>query len=178
MNEKSQPLIRPATATDAARLAELGAQTFYDTFAVDNTPEDMTAYLSSSFSPALQEAELADSGTKFLIAEIDGAAVGYAKLQSNASPPCVTGSNPIELCRLYVSQSVIGSGVGAALMQACIDEAKTEGRKTMWLGVWEHNERAQKFYKRWGFQIAGEQNFQLGSDAQKDLVMYRDIGGD
>jgi len=178
MNEKTQPSIRRATVTDAGLLADLGAQTFYDTFVADNTAEDMTAYLSSSFGAALQAAELADANTKFLIAEIDGAAVGYAKLQSNPSPPCVAGSNPIELCRLYVSHAVIGSGVGAALMQACIDEAKAEGYKTMWLGVWEHNDRAQKFYERWGFQIAGEQNFQLGSDAQKDLVMYRDIGGD
>ncbi len=138
----------------------------------------MSAYLSSSFSAALQAAELADINTKFLIAEIDKAAVGYAKLQPNAAPPCVRGSNPIELCRLYVSQTVIGSGVGAALIEACINEAQMEGYETMWLGVWERNERAQKFYERWGFQVAGEQNFQLGSDAQKDLVMYRDIGGD
>src|SRR6185503_15158874 len=108
MNEKSQPSIRRATATDAERLAALGAQTFYDTFAADNTTEDMTAYLSSSFSATLQAAELADINTKFLIAEIDGAAVGYAKLQPNAAPSCVTYSNPIELCRLYVSQTVIG----------------------------------------------------------------------
>ena len=178
MNQKASPLIRRATQTDAQLLADLGAQTFYDTFAADNTTKDMTAYLASSFSPALQAAELADANTRFLIAEIDGAAVGYAKLQSNPSPPSVTGSNPIELCRLYVSHGVIGSGVGASLMQACIDEAKAEGYKTMWLGVWERNERAQKFYERWGFQVAGEQNFQLGSDAQKDWVMYRDIGGD
>ena len=178
MNEKPQSSIRRATVTDAERLAALGAQTFYDTFADTNTPEDMTAYLSSSFSAARQAAELADTNTRFLIAEIDGAAVGYAKLQSNPSPPCVAGSNPIELCRLYVSHTVIGSGVGAALMQACIDESKAEGYKTMWLGVWERNERAKKFYERWGFQVAGEQNFQLGSDAQTDWVMYRDIGGD
>lgn len=159
-------------------LAELGAQTFYDTFAVDNTPEDMAAYLSSSFSAAIQGAELADADTKFLIADLDGRAVGYAKLQPNAAPPCVTGASPMELCRLYVSRTVIGRGVGAALMQACLDEAEAEGCKTMWLGVWEHNKRAQKFYERWGFQTAGEQTFQLGSDAQKDWVMYRDIGGD
>src|ERR1044072_1004689 len=135
MNENPRPLIRRATVTDAERLAELGAQTFYDTFADTNTPEDMTAYLSSSFSAARQAAELADTNTRFLIAEIDGAAVGYAKLQSNPSPPCVAGSNPIELCRVYVSHTVIGGGVGAALMQACIDESKAEGYKNMWLGV-------------------------------------------
>lgn len=178
MNEKTRPSIRRATVTDAGLLAELGARTFYDTFAVDNTPEDMNAYLSSSFSPALQAAELADTSTIFLIAESDETAVGYAKLQSNAAPSCVAGATPIELCRLYVSRTVIGSGAGAALMQACVDEAKLRGYKTMWLGVWEHNRRAQKFYERWGFQIAGEQDFQLGSDAQTDWVMYRDIGGD
>ncbi|MGA9767397.1 MAG: GNAT family N-acetyltransferase [Blastocatellia bacterium] len=178
MNEKPQPSIRRAGLTDAGVLAELGTQTFYDTFAVDNTPEDMAAYLSSAFSPALQEAELAANNAIFFIAEIDGTAVGYAKLQSNPSPPCVPGSNPLELCRLYVSQAAIGSGIGAALMRGCISEAQTSGYKTMWLGVWERNVRAQKFYERWGFHLAGEQNFQLGSDAQIDWVMYKEIGGD
>ena len=176
MNQKQAPQIRRATLADATLLAELGARTFSDTFAADNTPEDMVAYISSSFSPHLQGEELADPDTIFLIAEINGVAAGYAKLQSNAPPSCVTGLNSVEVCRLYVSTEMIGSGVGAALMEACIREAEKANYRTLWLGVWEQNERAQRFYKKWGFQVVGDHGFLLGGDMQRDLVMERSIG--
>lgn len=175
MNKKANPTIRHATIDDADLLAGLGARTFYETFAVDNTPEDMATYLPASFSPALQAKEIADPNTTLLIAEVDGLAAGYAKLEVSAAPSCVTGSDPVELSRLYVSREFIGSGLGAALMESCINEAKRAGSTTMWLGVWERNERAQKFYQRWGFKEVGEHSFQLGADAQRDLIMQKRI---
>lgn len=144
-------VVRRGKAEDAVLLAELGARTFAETFAVDNTPEDMAAYLASSFSPAQQAAELADPQCLFQIAENNGVAVGYAMLRSGSALDSVTGDNPIELVRLYVSQESLGSGVGAALLQACIGEAKQGGFETLWLGVWEHNHRAQAFYRKWNF---------------------------
>jgi ribosomal protein S18 acetylase RimI-like enzyme len=80
-----------------------------------------------------------------------------------------------ELVRIYVDQALIGRGVGAVLMQASLDEARRMGCDAMWLGVWERNERAQAFYRRWGFEVAGTQPFQLGADPQTDLVMGREI---
>jgi diamine N-acetyltransferase len=175
MNKKANLTIRRTTVDDASLLADLGARTFYETFAVDNTPEDMAAYLAASFSPALQAREITDPNTIWLIAEIDEIAAGYAKLELSVAPYCVTGRNPVELSRLYVAREFIGSGVGAALMESCINEAKRVGNGTMWLGVWEKNERAQEFYKRWGFEEVGEHTFLLGTDAQRDLIMQRGI---
>lgn len=169
------PQIRRATSADAELLADLGGRTFSDTFALDNTPEDMAAYLSSSFSPALQAEGLADPRVMFLIAEIEGVAGGYAKMESSSPPSYIAKPNPIELSRLYVSKELIGTGVGAALMEACIRKAKEAGFRTIWLGVWEKNERAQKFYQKWGFQAVGEQVFRLGGDEQRDLVMEREV---
>ena len=150
MNKKANLPIRRATIDDASLLADLGARTFYETFAVDNTPEDMAAYLAASFSPALQAKEITNPNTTLLIAEIDGIAAGYAKLELSAPPSCITGPNPVELSRLYVSREFIGSGVGAALMESCISEAKRAGSTTMWLGVWEKNERAPSFLQKMG----------------------------
>jgi ribosomal protein S18 acetylase RimI-like enzyme len=65
--------------------------------------------------------------------------------------------------------------VGAALMQACIDEARRRGHKTLWLGVWEHNPRAQAFYRKWNFVEIGTHVFHLGNDPQTDLLMQRTI---
>ena len=168
-------VIRRGNAGDAALLADLGARTFTETFAPDNSPEDMAAYLITAFSPTQQRTELADRETSFLIAESNGVAVGYAMLRSGNVLENVTGENPIELVRLYVSQDRLGSGVGAALMQACIREASERGHRTLWLGVWEHNARAQAFYRSWNFTEIGTHVFQLGNDPQTDLLMQRTI---
>jgi hypothetical protein len=96
----TQQSIRRATDNDAPLLAELGARTFSDTFAGQNTPEDMAAYLAASFGPELQRAELADPRNIFLIAEDEGVAIGYAHLRAGEPPACVSGSKPIELSRL------------------------------------------------------------------------------
>jgi len=166
-------LVRRALVADALMLAELGARTFYDSVAADNNPEDISVYLDASFGEEKQAAELAEFGAIFLIAEIDGIAVGYAQLRRGETPDCVSGPGPIELARIYASQAYLGLGVGHALMRACIDEAQRAGHQTMWLGVWERNVRAQGFYRKWNFSIVGEHIFQLGSDPQRDLLMGR-----
>lgn len=170
------PLIRHADVTDAGLLAELGAHTFSDTFAADNRPEDMAAYLAAAFSSAKLTEEIVDPRSLFLIAEIDGEAVGYAQLHAGAAPDCVTAAQPIELARLYVAQQWLGHGVGAALMRACLDEARQAGHQALWLGVWKNNARARTFYRDWGFQEVGTHIFQLGSDPQTDILMTRSLG--
>ena len=79
------------------------------------------------------------------------------------------------MVRLYVAQEWLGRGVGEALMRACLDEAQRKGCKTIWLGVWERNIRAQAFYRKWNFQAVGEHVFQLGSDPQRDILMERSL---
>ena len=168
---ESELIIRRGEIHDAALLAELGARTFSETFAVDNTPENMAAYSAAAFSPAQIAADLVDPRCIFQIAETDGVAVGYALLRSGTVPEQVTSERPIELVRLYVSRDSLGSGVGAALMHACIDQGKRRGHQTLWLGVWEHNHRAQAFYRKWNFREVGTHLFQLGDDPQTDLLM-------
>ena len=167
--------IRYATPADNTLLAELGAQTFYETFAANNTPEDMAAYLAASFSPAKQAAELADPASTFLIAESEGSVIGYARLKVGQHAPGVTGVKPVEMVRLYARQDWLGQGVGARLMQACLDEAVKQGCDTVWLDVWEQNARARAFYHHWGFVEVGTQLFQLGGDLQHDLILQRSV---
>ncbi|SRR6266851_1326720 len=176
MTEPSVPTIRRAKVSDAMLLAELGVRTFSETFAADNKPEDMTAYLAASFNREQQATELADPLCTFLIAEIDGTAVGYAMLRGGGEALSgVNGENPIELVRFYVSQEWYRRGIGNALMQACLNESRRQDYRTLWLGVWEHNGRAREFYRRWDFRDVGEHIFQLGSDAQNDILMERSV---
>ena len=168
-------IIRRGTLDDAELLAELGARTFSETFAGDNTPENMAAYLASEFAPAQLASQLEDSQCVFQIAEVSGVAVGYAMLRTGNVAAGVSDDAPIELVRLYVSRESLGEGVGAALMRACIDEAQRRGHRTLWLGVWENNLRAQAFYRKWDFHEVGTHVFQLGDDPQTDILMQRKI---
>jgi GNAT superfamily N-acetyltransferase len=167
----SDVVLRLATPADAALLAELGARTFRDTFAADNRPEDMEAYLASHYSPELQERELRDPSRFFLLAEVEGTPAGFALLDEGAAEPGVSGRRPLHVDRLYVDRPFLGAGVGTALMQRCFDEARARGHDVLWLCVWERNFRARAFYERWGFTEVGETTFVLGSDAQRDLVL-------
>lgn len=167
--------VRRASVEDAKSLAELGAQTFAETFAKDNSPEDMAAYLAESFSVERLTEELNEPASVFFVAEVEGRAAGYAKIQSGEAADGVEVGRPIELVRLYVSQEWLGRRVGHALMERCIDAAREMGFQTIWLGVWENNHRAQAFYRKWDFREVGEHIFQLGSDPQRDIVMQRAV---
>jgi GNAT superfamily N-acetyltransferase len=165
--------IRTADARDHELLAGLGARTFREAFAPENSPQDMSAYLAESFSPERQAAELADPGTTFLIAESEGESVGYARLKLGPAPACILGDRPVEIARFYAVAGWIGRGVGAALMHACLERAGRLGCDVVWLDVWERNLRAITFYRRWGFVEVGTQPFFLGADVQNDLLMQK-----
>lgn len=167
--------VRYASAADNILLAEMGAETFADSFGADNTPENMRAYLAASFSPEIQARELADAASRFLIIEHEGAAVGYAQVSFAGAPDCVSGQKLMEIVRIYARKEWIGRKVGAQLMQACLNDAEHAGCDVVWLGVWEHNPRAIAFYRKWKFERVGTQTFQLGDDLQTDWVMARPV---
>ncbi len=154
-------------------LAELAARTFYEAFASANTPENMQAYISEAFTVSQLSAEISDPGATFLIAEVDGSPQGYAKLYAGEAPPCIDGPSPVEISRIYIDQTCLGTGLGPALMQACLDEARRAGHQVIFLGVWERNLRAQAFYRKWGFEKVGDHVFQMGDDPQNDWIMMR-----
>jgi len=170
--------IRKADLPDDAKLlTDLSYTTFWDAFASHpkNSPEDMKHYMRQAFSEEQIAAELADENTIFLIAEAGGKAAGYAKLVRHAVEDGISAKRPIELSRLYSHQEFLGKGVGQELMDECLAVARREGHDVMWLGVWEFNPRAQRFYEKNGFCAVGQHIFQLGADAQTDLLMQRDI---
>jgi ribosomal protein S18 acetylase RimI-like enzyme len=156
-------------------LAELGARTFHDSFAEDNTAENINLYIKQSFSPEIQARELSEPRNIFLIAEVESIPVGYAQLLSNHRNEFITGGRTLELRRIYVLREQIGRGIGKELMTASVQEARQRGCASLWLGVWEKNQRAIEFYKRWGFREVGTHIFKLGNDPQRDLVMVLEL---
>jgi len=169
--------IREATFEDAKPLTDLSYTTFWDAFAhhPKNAPDDLAYYMRQAFTVEQIAVELAEPTSIFLLAEIEGELAGYSKLIIDNVEPGILAEKPIELSRLYSQQKFIGKGVGQKLMDACFKRARDEGRDVIWLGVWEFNPRAQRFYEKNGFRIVGRHTFQLGSDPQTDLLMQKSI---
>lgn len=167
--------IRRGTAADAATLAVLARDTFFDTFASTNAAADMAIHLARAYGVVQQTAELTDPGVITLLVEEGGQAVAYAQLRTGHVPGCVTGEQPIELWRFYVARDWHGRGIAQSLMTRALAEAAQSGAQTLWLGVWEHNHRARAFYGKCGFADVGEHVFLFGTDPQTDRVMARPL---
>ena len=163
--------IRPATPLDAEVLADLARRTFHDTFAASNDPTDMALYLSRAYGIDQQTRELEDRDISTLLVEEAGEAVAFAQLRTGEVPDCVTGRKPVELWRFYVDREWHGRGIAQQLMTRVKNVARERGAQTLWLGVWERNDRARAFYVKCGFTDVGEHIFLFGTDPQTDLVM-------
>lgn len=163
--------IRKVKTDEAAELAKLSAELFAETFAEFNSAEDMKLYLDESFAVDKIQKELADPNTSNFYADKNSMPIGCMKLiLNNAS---FTGVKSAELSRLYVSKNHHKQKVGASLMQFAIDFALENQAEKLWLGVWEHNQKAINFYKSWGFIKTGTLDFKLGNDLQVDWLMEK-----
>ena len=165
--------IRRAGPTDAPLLARLAATTFLDTFAADNDPDDLAAYMATAFGEDIQRAELQDPERAVFLAECGGTESGYLTLHDRPVPADDGDANAMQIVRLYVARHAIGTGVGAALMRHAIAVASERGRTSIWLTTWERNTRAIAFYRRFEFQERGLVPFMVGRDRQTDLVLVR-----
>ena len=169
----SHPIIRVADSNDAELIADLSRKTFLETFAERNTQANMDKFMNEQFTRENLIKEVGADGNIFLIAELDGDVVGYARLRESDNPALLNNLPSIEIARIYSVQSKIGKGIGSALMQKCIEVATLHSKAAIWLGVWEENKHAISFYQRWGFEIFDEHEFVLGDDVQKDWLMRK-----
>lgn len=167
--------IRRGEPADAPALSELAARIYWDTFESFTAPEDLAVFLASAYGVPQQTAELKDPDVITFLAEGPGGLAAYAQVRRNPPPECVTGEAPIELWRFYVARPFQGQGLSQRLMEAVHAAARELGGRTLWLGVWENNERAKAFYKKCGFRDVGEHDFWVGSDRQTDRVMVTEV---
>lgn len=166
--------IRPGSPADAVALAALARRTFAEAFGADNTPEDLAAFLDATYGPDIQREELDTRGLTYLVAEREGDLLAYALLRDKVSP-VVADPSAIEVQRFYVDSTGHGRGIAQTLMGACISEAVARGAGSLWLGVWERNTRAIRFYVAQGFREVGTQTFVVGRDPQTDVVMLKTL---
>jgi ribosomal protein S18 acetylase RimI-like enzyme len=167
--------VRRAVLADAAPLAALAESTFRETFAADNSPEDMDLHCAQNFGAGIQAREIADPQLLTFLAEVEGALVGFAQLRLRHPSSCVAGARPAELHRIYVASQSHGRGIARSLMREVIEAAAREDSDCLWLGVWEHNPKAIAFYRKHGFRVVGDHSFMLGRDRQRDLILTAQV---
>lgn len=167
--------IRRAGEADAAVVAMLGFVTFFEAYFEQDDAQDLAGYLAENFKPEAIRQEIEDPNAAFYICYADGYAAGYAKLLSGPSPEGLTGSNPIELKRIYLVERYWGKGLGVRLLGHCEDEARRLGYNTLWLGVWQENRRGLNFYAKHGFRKAGTITFPYGSTTGINDVLEKPL---
>jgi hypothetical protein len=163
--------IKRISSNDVVALQNISSQTFIETFATVNTPENMTSYLTEEFSLEKLSSELINPNIEYYFARIGEEVIGYLKLNIGRAQKELQNENSLEIERIYVSKEYLGKQVGQLLLGKAIAIANDKKLDFVWLGVWEKNQRAIRFYEKNGFVVFDEHLFILGDDKQTDLLM-------
>jgi ribosomal protein S18 acetylase RimI-like enzyme len=158
-------------------LRDISCETYYDTFkdSIVN-PDDMDHFLRDAYSLETLSQELENPESEFFFLYADKRLVGYLKLNVGAAQTeADVAENTLEIQRIYVRPSEKRQGFGTILMDFAMKHAKEAGYDSVWLGVWEHNDAAQAFYKEHGFVRVGEHVYWTGNQADTDHILLKEI---
>ena len=167
--------IRKINIDDLEALRNLSIQTFKETFEEVNTEEDMQKYLDENLSIEKLKTELENVNSEFYFAENNDEILGYLKLNFKDAQTEKLEENHFEIERIYVLKTFLGQKIGQILFDKAIEIGREKNLEYVWLGVWEENHRAIRFYGKNGFEIFGKHDFVLGEDVQTDLLMKMKI---
>jgi ribosomal protein S18 acetylase RimI-like enzyme len=163
--------IKRVTLRDINQLQNIGRQTFFETFSEGNTEENMAKYLAEGFSIEKLMEEIKNENSELYFAILEGNIIGYLKLNFGRSQTEIKDNKALEIERIYVLKDFHGKNVGQVLYDKAIGIAKEKSADYVWLGVWEENPRAIRFYKKNGFVEFDKHIFKLGEDEQTDIMM-------
>ncbi|WP_267266912.1 GNAT family N-acetyltransferase [Chryseobacterium formosus] len=164
-------IVTKITENEILQLQEIGKKTFSETFSENNTEESMNEYLETSFSTEKLKSEINDENSEFYFAKLNDEVIGYLKLNTGSSQTEIKDNNALEIERIYVSKDFHGKKVGQILYEKAIEIASQKKVDYVWLGVWENNLRAIKFYQKNGFVEFDKHIFRLGNEEQTDIMM-------
>ena len=163
--------IRKINIDDLETLRNLSIQTFKETFEEVNTEENMQKYLNENLNEEKLKSELENPNSEFYFAENDKLILGYLKINFGNAQTENQGNETLEIERIYVLKEFFSFKIGQILFEKSLEIAKEKSMNFIWLGVWEENHRAIKFYEKNGFKVFGKHKFVLGKDVQTDLLM-------
>lgn len=160
---------------DLDRLRDLSIASFLETYASQNTEDNMEQYVARHFSREQLSLELADPCSVFYLTVDAGRAIGYIKINFGAAQTDFREENGGEIERIYVLKEYFGRQVGKLLLDQALATVREQGKGNVWLGVWEKNLRAIAFYEKQGFRRSGTHIFRLGEDEQTDYIMRMEL---
>ena len=170
----SELILRAASAADIPALSRLAIDSFVAKFGDMYRPEDLSAFLSESYSEPAIAAELANPDRLYRLAERDGGLVAYCKLGLSCSfPEFARGSNVLELKQLYALSQATGMGIGGALMDWAMAEFAARGADEVQISVFSGNLDAQRFYQRFGFEKVADVTFQVGAQIDAEFLFAK-----
>ena len=202
LSQSHEVVIQDAIPANAEAIAKIGATTFAISFGYSMPAEHLQAYLASTYTPSAIAKELANKQNHFFIARLNparagenGKVVGFIQMKLGTTEACIPPNVPMcELHRIYVSFDQVGGGIGQLMMERGLSWAREQllgselrdgattvginddvkGQKGgVWLGVWQENVKAERLYRRWGFERVGTHNFTTGDTRQTDWVMIK-----
>ena len=152
-------------------LQKISKDTFIETFSNQNSEENMKKYLDENLSIHQLTIEIMNSESSFYFARMDGKIIGYLKINFRLAQTDFKEDDSIEIERIYILEEFHGQNVGQNLLNKAIEISKENNAKSVWLGVWEKNYKAIRFYLKNGFVEFGNHPFILGDDIQTDILM-------
>jgi ribosomal protein S18 acetylase RimI-like enzyme len=164
-------VITPVPADEAARLAELEASTFVETFGALNDPAEVARHVARAFDPDHIAGQLRDERIELWWVLDDDHPVAFLKLNHGDAQTEPNLQDGLEVEQVYVRSTHHGRGLGRLLLEHAMERARADGLGFVWLGVWEENTNAIAVYERLGFQEFGDHTFLFGSDPQRDILM-------
>lgn len=167
--------IVPLSVADVTELQQISRETFADTFGQYNTPEDLERYLDHTYSLKQLTSEIENVNSEFYALYHDSQIVGYLKLNVGDAQTEAQGPNAMEVQRIYVRPDFKRMGYGRQMMVFAIKRGFQLDKQRIWLGVWERNHAAQKFYESFGFEAFDDHVFTLGNSRQRDLLMGKTL---
>ena len=164
--------IRLAVQDDAHALSVLGAATVLETYTALLPGADLLHFCAAKHNPAQYLTLLTDPACTVWIARARlGAPIGYLVLVPASLP--LEGPQPgdCEVLRIYVLHPFHKTGLGHALMQCAITEARARHAPRLVLGMHNDNTRAMAFYRRQGFEVIAAREFVVGGTVCSDSVL-------
>ncbi len=144
-------------------------------FAKDNTPENLTDYFAKAFSVEELNKQLNNQNSRFYFVYNEDNLAAYFKINIGESQTEIGAKGGMELERLYIYPAHQNKKIGAFIINEVKIKAILEDKKYIWLGVWENNLKAIKFYGNHGFTKFDSHIYYLGDDPQTDLMMRLEL---
>ncbi|MDO5767811.1 MAG: GNAT family N-acetyltransferase [Spirochaetales bacterium] len=167
--------IKKCSLDDILDLQKIYRQTFFETFSEQNSEENMRIFLDKAYSEEKLKSEIEDKESETFLAVENQKTLGVLKINTGNAETESGLENSLEIQRIYILKESKGLGIGTVLMNLAEKKARELGVSFIWLGVWEKNFPAQKFYTDKGFRRFSEHAFVLGDDIQTDFLMKKEL---